>query len=173
MKPNAHLCLENVGLVYSILNRYRGFGIDAEDLFQETALEYFQNAEKCDPSQLGLYLGWRASAALRRIIRDRQKNAAMSLGELDENVPDREQPTLDDGHERGRIREALRHLRARDRAIVVRRFGLEGEEPESMQAIADRFGVSKERVRQILRRTLDTLRRGPLGSVKGGATCRS
>lgn len=33
--------------------------------------------------------------------------------------------------------------------VVVRRFGLDGEEPETLESIAKRFGITRERVRQI------------------------
>lgn len=49
-------------------------------------------------------------------------------------------------------------LPARERAIVVRRFGLDGEEPETLKSIADRLGLSRERVRQIETVAMERLR---------------
>lgn len=44
----------------------------------------------------------------------------------------------------------LAQLEERERIAVIRRFGLEGDPEETMSEIAKGFGVSRERVRQIL-----------------------
>ena len=43
-------------------------------------------------------------------------------------------------------------LSDRERAVLRARYGLDGEEAESLRAVAARLGVSAERVRQIERR---------------------
>lgn len=45
--------------------------------------------------------------------------------------------------------EILRVCGERHYEVLVRRHGLEGETPESLNSIADDYGVSKERIRQI------------------------
>jgi RNA polymerase primary sigma factor len=40
-------------------------------------------------------------------------------------------------------------LPERERRIVELRFGLDGEEPASLEAVARELGVSRERVRQL------------------------
>ncbi len=40
------------------------------------------------------------------------------------------------------------------------RFGLDGEEPKTLQEIGERLGVSRERVRQIESRAKEKIRRG-------------
>src|SRR5262249_2415577 len=37
----------------------------------------------------------------------------------------------------------------RNREIVSQRLGLEGQEPSTLQAVADQFGLTRERVRQV------------------------
>ncbi len=44
---------------------------------------------------------------------------------------------------------ALDDLAANERAVLRRRFGLEGEEPETLEAIGRRLGLTRERARQI------------------------
>jgi RNA polymerase primary sigma factor len=40
-------------------------------------------------------------------------------------------------------------LAANERTVLRRRFGLEGDEPETLEAIGQRLGLSRERVRQL------------------------
>jgi RNA polymerase sigma factor (sigma-70 family) len=52
----------------------------------------------------------------------------------------------------------LARLPAREAFILRLRYGLEGEEPQTLQAIGARLGRTRERVRQLERRALATLR---------------
>jgi RNA polymerase primary sigma factor len=54
---------------------------------------------------------------------------------------------------------ALRDLDGKEREIVRLRFGLEDEEPRTLQEIGDRLHLSRERVRQIESRAKEKLRR--------------
>lgn len=52
----------------------------------------------------------------------------------------------------------LDHLSARDREMITLRFGLRGDPPLTLKQVGERFGITKERVRQIEERTLADLR---------------
>ena len=58
-----------------------------------------------------------------------------------------------------RVRCALAKLPDRDRHVLERRFGIGRRREETLQEIAERLGVSRERVRQIEQRALERLRR--------------
>jgi len=47
------------------------------------------------------------------------------------------------------VQEALNWLDERDRFIITRRYGLDGEEPEILAEIAAQIGLTRERVRQL------------------------
>ncbi len=49
----------------------------------------------------------------------------------------------------GRLRHVLEHLPERDRHVVVRRTGLDGDEPDTLEHIGAVFGVTRERIRQV------------------------
>jgi len=57
------------------------------------------------------------------------------------------------------LRELLDDLPPRERDILVDRFGLGGETPMTLEAIGNRMGVTRERVRQIEVAALEKLRR--------------
>jgi len=54
---------------------------------------------------------------------------------------------------------ALRDLDGKEREVVRLRFGLEDDEPRTLQEIGDRLHLSRERVRQIESRAKEKLRR--------------
>ncbi len=47
------------------------------------------------------------------------------------------------------LRAALEHLPGRARHVLVRRYGLDGNEPVTLRELAAEFGISRERVRQL------------------------
>ncbi|MDX1658305.1 MAG: sigma factor-like helix-turn-helix DNA-binding protein, partial [Nitriliruptorales bacterium] len=46
----------------------------------------------------------------------------------------------------------------RERAILIMRFGLNGEEPKTLEQIGDQFDLTRERIRQMQNRALAKLR---------------
>jgi RNA polymerase primary sigma factor len=50
---------------------------------------------------------------------------------------------------RQRLHEVLEHLSYRDRRIVELRFGLDGEQPRTLDQVSKLFGLTRERTRQI------------------------
>jgi RNA polymerase primary sigma factor len=84
------------------------------------------------------------------------------LCSLAESLPDR--PTrlsqnrrcVDEDH--GPVLRLLDRLRPRHAAVLRLRFGLSGEEPKTLHAIGEQLGITRERVRQIERSALASLR---------------
>jgi RNA polymerase primary sigma factor len=59
---------------------------------------------------------------------------------------------------RERIGIALGALTHRERRVIQLRFGLEGEHPRTLEEVGLKFGVTRERIRQIEAKTLAQLR---------------
>jgi len=59
---------------------------------------------------------------------------------------------------RGEIEQALSTLLPREQEVIRLRFGLDDGVPQTLEQIRHRFGVSRERVRQIERNALNKLR---------------
>jgi len=66
------------------------------------------------------------------------------------------------GEQRVSVRREVLRLSRRERSVIAWRFGLDGQPPMTLEAIAGRLGVSKERVRQIEVSALERLR-GAIG----------
>ena len=57
------------------------------------------------------------------------------------------------------VHKAVDDLPERDRKFIRMRFGLDGRDPMSIREIAEEFGLSRERIRQIEARVFEKLRR--------------
>ncbi|GBD34162.1 RNA polymerase sigma factor SigA [bacterium HR34] len=58
-----------------------------------------------------------------------------------------------------RIYEILKDLTEKERDIIKMRFGLEGDENHTLKEVGKRFGVSRERIRQIEAKAIEKLRK--------------
>jgi RNA polymerase primary sigma factor len=56
------------------------------------------------------------------------------------------------------LEKALAKLRPKERATIVRRYGLDGTEPRKLHEIATELDLSRERVRRLQRNAEDALR---------------
>jgi RNA polymerase sigma factor (sigma-70 family) len=65
---------------------------------------------------------------------------------------------LSAGEERAAIDEVLATLNERERLVLLRRFGLDGDNAQDLLQIGEALGVTRERVRQIEAKALQKLR---------------
>jgi RNA polymerase primary sigma factor len=71
-----------------------------------------------------------------------------------QEIPDRLART----EERGLVHEAMQALDDREKHIIINRFGLEGRPVSTLEKIGRRYGLTKERMRQIQAVALNKLR---------------
>lgn len=90
-------------------------------------------------------------------LADDRENQEASLMRHQESLQDRRQ-----------VRQALARLNPRERRIVQDRFYTENQ--RTLQELADDYGISRERVRQIEKAALEKLRK-ELSSTSSGAEC--
>lgn len=83
---------------------------------------------------------------------------ALLDGLVDESTPEPEDATW--AHEvQALLHQWVGLLSAREREIVAARFGLFNQEPETLETLSQRLGLTKERVRQLQNEALVKLRR--------------
>jgi RNA polymerase primary sigma factor len=75
-----------------------------------------------------------------------------------ETVPSVELEMIRSSFER-RIQSMVEVLDDKEREVIRMRFGLDGEEPKTLQEIGEAMGLSRERIRQIESRAKEKLRR--------------
>lgn len=65
------------------------------------------------------------------------------------------------------LQAAMTALRGREPQVVKMYFGLDGEEPRTLEQIGEQFGITRERVRQIKDKALLRIRRSKPGRALG------
>jgi len=75
-----------------------------------------------------------------------------------ESVPSAEVEMIRTSFER-RIQDMVGGLDDKEREVIRMRFGLDGDEPKTLQEIGESMGLSRERIRQIESRAKEKLRR--------------
>ncbi len=89
-------------------------------------------------------VGDREESSLRDIIAD---STISSPAKIAEGISMREE-----------IDKWLAELKAKEREVIYLRFGLEGQEPKTLEEIGQKFGLTRERIRQIEASSLTKLR---------------
>ena len=69
--------------------------------------------------------------------------------------------------ETAQLGEAIERLPERNRYVLIRRYGLDGQEPATLAQLSDELGVSRERIRQLQREAECMLRTGNCGRALG------
>jgi RNA polymerase primary sigma factor len=174
----------NLRLVVAIARRYRGMGLDLLDLIQEGNVGLMAAVDRYDwrrGVKFATFASWwirrdicRALSSKSRLIRlplhvaqsAELRRAEPAPVSLSEPVADGEVgfgELLSDGGEGDPARavgdgpdamSVVSRLGVRARRILELRYGLNGRRPQTLSQVAGELGVSRERVRQLERKTL-------------------
>lgn len=71
---------------------------------------------------------------------------------------------IDQAANRELVADFLRLLSGREREVVIRRFGLDDGDPDTLQQIGDSWGITRERIRQIEVKALKKLSRSSVAA---------
>lgn len=130
--------------------------LDADDVFQQAVLHACRTRRWYDPAR-GTPWVW-AKYLVRRAVRDlarfhgRCPAAGLTIDPADPDAPTGLEPDVRDA-----VRAAVAGLPPRLREVVRLRFGLDGCGGRTLAEMADRGGVSRQRVHQQLGPALDRL----------------
>jgi len=90
---------------------------------------------------------------------DRDNSESMLDSVADEGAADPMSRTLHNEVEL-LLQHGLDELNAREREVLAGRYGLRDREPETLEVLAERLGLTRERIRQIQQEALVKLKRG-------------
>jgi RNA polymerase sigma factor (sigma-70 family) len=172
---------KHIGLLHTLVSQC-GYGLPLprEDQLSVAALALRRAIARHDPRRGTL--STLAATAIRRALwdecprisgtvaipkRERAGRVALDSPEnpgdpTTDQIPDRAPLQDEEAHHAQTaawVRQAVVMLPARQRAIIEARYGLNGDNPLTYQAIGDRLGLSAEQVRYVQRRALKGLRR--------------
>ena len=159
----------NLRLVFSVVKKFVNENNSFDDLLSDGIVALIRAVEKFDFDR-----GFRFSTYATQVLRrnsyrtvvtnqhDRQKVVG-GLQDMDIEISDEDKTSAISEkrwHElRSRLAVMLNELDRREKLIVRARFALGSHRKvHTLQALADRLGISKERVRQLERRAMDKLR---------------
>jgi len=158
----------NLRLVVSIARKHVGWSPAFFDVISDGNISLLRAIEKFDYSlgnKFSTYATWAIVKNYARSIPEshyRNNRYVTGQEELLNEAPDRcEEPvfTSDLKKVRDELAEGMSVLSERERAIVAGHFGLSGSgDAVTLEQLGHRYGVTKERIRQIERRALTRLR---------------
>jgi RNA polymerase sigma factor (sigma-70 family) len=164
------LIRSNLRLVVSIAKRHLQPGMNFFEMVSDGNMSLMRAIEKFDytkGNKFSTYATWAIMKNFARSIpaehtqRDRFRTGNE---EIFHASPDDRGTQYQDESTNARQRQAimgiLNQLEDRERSILMHRYGLEqGSEPLTLEQVGSRFGVTKERIRQIEARALQKLRK--------------
>lgn len=174
----------NLRFVVSIAKRYQNRGVPLSDLVNEGNVGLIRAARRFDETK-GVrfisYAVWWIRQGILQALRDRRGGAAedgpvpqhvsleASVWEsrevrLEDVVPDELNEGPDEAVQRNALRDALDSsltaLPEREETVLRLYFGLDGQDPCTLDEIGSRLRISRERARQLKDRALARLRVG-------------
>lgn len=164
------LIRSNLRLVVSIAKRYLKANTGFFELVSDGNISLIRAVEKFDfarGNKFSTYASWAILKNFARSVPAEHKRLdrfRTGNDEVFEQKTEQRGSFFIDEHmnksQRAVIREMMQELDGREQKVIACRFGLsEGKEPETLEQVGSRLGVTKERVRQIEVRTLEKLRR--------------
>ncbi len=159
----------NMRLVISIVKKFVNANNAFDDLLSDGIVALMRAVDKFDYDR-GFRFSTYATQVVRRnayrMVVQKQRERMKVVGNLQENgidISDEDRaPSMDENkwHDlRNRLAMLLDNLDRREKLIIRARFSLGSHRSvQTLQRLADKLGVSKERVRQLEKRALDKLR---------------
>ena len=184
----SQLVESNLRFVVSYGKRYRGLGVSLIDLIHAGNLGLIEAAKRFDPQRgvkFITYAVWWVREAMVHALSEETRAFSFPpkllsvIGTTIDDVSLNDPINAEDSRQLGEtiaqdqlpieeemihqsdldeLASALRDLDGKEREVVRLRFGLEDDEPRTLQEIGERMHLSRERVRQIESRAKDKLR---------------
>jgi RNA polymerase primary sigma factor len=171
-----HLVRSNLRFVVSVAKRYQNLGVPLPDLIAEGNVGLVRAAHLFDPER-GVrfisYAVWWIRQAILRALDDHSRSARRTTP-LEASWFEDDEPTRGDSLQdfdavdpmectleafrTTEVGRAVASLEPREARVLRLYYGLDGNQPLTLEEIGSTFGLSRERVRQIKERALGRMR---------------
>jgi RNA polymerase sigma factor (sigma-70 family) len=169
-KIKSLLIRSNLRLVVSIAKRHLKPGVNFFELVSDGNMSLIRAIEKFDYSRgnkFSTYASWAIMKNFARSVpaehtrNDRFRTGYEEVFQQSNDLRANQfAAEITNTAQRSALMEILEELDGREQKVISCRFGLlQGTEPETLEQVGNRLGVTKERVRQIEVRTLDKMRK--------------
>ncbi len=159
----------NLRLVVSIAKRHVGWSPNFQEVISDGNMSLMRAVEKFDFARgykFSTYAHWAIMKNYARTIPESHYHVRRFVTGQDElletasaAVEDRTSES-DTEHVRQMLAESMNDLSERERAVVTNHYGLFGAgQPQTLEELGKRFGVTKERIRQIEKKAIAKIRR--------------
>jgi DNA-directed RNA polymerase sigma subunit (sigma70/sigma32) len=139
----------NLRLVVKIAHDYANLGLPLLDLVSEGNIGLMKAVERFDPASI------RPTSLNAPINEDDSTEFGDLVGDENARTPFE---SLRDRNLRDQLADVLQVLDAREHAIILQRFGLDGARPRTLEEVGKKLGVTRERIRQVQNIALTKLR---------------
>ena len=168
-RTRTRLVKSNLRLVVSIARRFSNSASDFDELVSEGSFILLNTVDKFDYAR-GFRFSTYATHSIQRHFYRRwkqsQRRRQIVLESPQELLEEMAQPEESEATNRDAIRATIRlldrakdHLESREHTIVTERFGLgPSRQPKTLRQVAEKLGLSKERVRQLQIQAMEKLR---------------
>lgn len=164
------LIRSNLRLVVSIAKRHMKPTTSFFEMVSDGNMSLIRAIEKFDYTKgfkFSTYASWAImknfarSIPAEHVLLDRFRTGSDELFQSSSDPrSDQFREELTNQRQRDLVLSILEHLDPREREIIVHRYGLsEGAGPETLEQVGQRFGVTKERIRQLEARALRKMRK--------------
>ena len=166
----------NLRLVVFIARRFENTGIPLEDLISigtiglikavgtfdaEKKIKMATYASRCIENEILMFLRktskLRLEVSLDEPLKTDWDGNELLLSDVLGTRPDTVSADLDQEIEKELLRDALDHLNARERRIIMLRFGLGGQRERTQKEVADLLGISQSYISRLEKRILGRL----------------
>ena len=166
----------NLRLVVFIARRFENTGIPLEDLISigtiglikavgtfdaEQKIKMATYASRCIENEILMFLRktskLRLEVSLDEPLKTDWDGNELLLSDVLGTRPDTVSINLDQEIEREILRDALEHLGAREKRIIMLRFGLGGQRERTQKEVADLLGISQSYISRLEKRILNRL----------------
>lgn len=177
LKAREKIITSNLRFVASVAKPYIGMGLSYADLIAEGNLGLLRAIDKFDYTKdvkTISYSVWWIKQTILDALSNRNQTDGEDLpkdyqrldfededytaGTLSENFIEKEDANLDKNEIKDIAMILLNCLTKREKTVVIAYFGLENTDELTLEEIGNKLGITKERVRQVLAKSLKKLR---------------